>query len=143
MRQNLGIKNVYINSCHPGAAVGTSLGTGHQKAIGPTMERIVRSALSVTMGNTTADCAKTPVYLAGSKYVKDHETHGEFWTPNFSLLGRSYKGCGKEEYTALGRDEDERKKLWSVTVEAFNKAVSKEAIDTSEIVKRLIQDPNQ
>lgn len=139
LRQN-GIEHVYVNSCHPGNAINTALGTGHQTAVNPTMERVIRAGLDVVMGNSTADSAKTQVYLAGSKYVKEHDTHGEFWLPSFSVLRREYKGCESEEYTDLAKDEKEREKLWRITVEAFKKAIGEDAIDSVEIVKNLIKD---
>ncbi|EEA19087.1 hypothetical protein TMatcc_010369 [Talaromyces marneffei ATCC 18224] len=139
LHNQLGLTNIYINSCHPGNAIGTALGQGHQKGVNQTLERIVRAGLQVTIGNSTADSAKTQVYLAGSPYVRENDTNGEFWLPRFSLMGKAYKGCAREEYTALAKDEDERRKLWDVTIEAFRKAVGEDEIDSVDIAKRLVQ----
>ncbi|EED12299.1 short chain type dehydrogenase, putative [Talaromyces stipitatus ATCC 10500] len=138
LRQQFGLTNIYINSCHPGNAIGTTLGAGHQKAVHPILEKVVRAGLQVTIGNSTADSAKTQVYLAGSRYIKDHDTYGAFWEPSFSWIAKAYKGCAGEEYTELARDEVERKKLWDVTVEAFKKAVGEDEIGSVDIVKGLI-----
>lgn len=139
MRNTVSLANIYVNSCHPGNAIGTALGQGHQKGVNQTLERIVRAGLQVTIGNSTADSAKTQVYLAGSTYVKEHDAHGEFWVPSFSLVAKAYKGCAREEYTELAKDEGERKKLWDVTVEAFRQAVGEDEIDSVDIVKSLIR----
>jgi NAD(P)-dependent dehydrogenase (short-subunit alcohol dehydrogenase family) len=139
LRNLLGLTNIYVNSCHPGNAIGTTLGQGHQKGVNQTLEKIVRASLQVTIGNSTADSAKTQVYLAGSRYVKEHDTNGEFWLPSFSLIAKAYKGCAREEYTALVKDEDEKRKLWNVTIEAFREAVGEDEIDSVNIVKSLIQ----
>lgn len=139
LRNQLGLTNIYINSCHPGNAIGTALGAGHQKGVNQTLEKIVRAGLQVTIGNSTADSAKTQVYLAGSRDVKERDTNGEFWLPSFSLIAKAYKGCAKEEYTALAKDEGERKKLWDVTIEAFRKAVDEDEIDSVDIVKSLVR----
>jgi hypothetical protein len=140
LRQNCDVRDVYVNMCHPGNAIGTALGTGHQTAVNPTAERMIRSALDVAIGNSTLDSAKTQVFLAGSTYVKEHGTHAEFWSPSFSVLRRAYKGCAAEEYTVLGRDEEEREKLWRVTVDAFRKAVGEEEVESVEVVKNLIKE---
>ncbi|KAF5008839.1 hypothetical protein F66182_15615, partial [Fusarium sp. NRRL 66182] len=42
MRDKLGLTNIYVNSCHPGNAIGTTLGQGHQKGVNQTLEKIVR-----------------------------------------------------------------------------------------------------
>lgn len=139
LRNKLGLASIYVNSCHPGNAIGTTLGQGHQKGVNQTLEKIVRAGLQVTIGNSTADSAKTQVYLAGSGYVKEHDANGEFWVPSFSLIAKAYKGCAREEYTALAKDEDERKKLWDITIEAFKKAVGEEGIDSVDIVKSLVR----
>lgn len=139
LRNTLGLTNIYVNSCHPGNAIGTTLGQGHQKGVNQTLEKIVRAGLHVTIGNSTADSAKTQVYLAGSPYVREHDANGEFWVPNFSLIAKAYKGCAREEYTALAKDESERKKLWDVTIEAFRKAVGEDEIDSVDVAKRLVR----
>lgn len=100
---------------------------------------MIRAGLQVTIGTSTADSAKTQVYLAGSLSIKELNANGEFWVPNFSLLAKAYKGCAREEYSALAKDEGERKKLWDITIDAFKKAVGEEEIDSVDTVKSLIQ----
>jgi hypothetical protein len=102
------------------------------------MERAVRGFLNLLIGNSTKDSAKTQVYLAGSKSIKENGVHGENWQPAFSTFGSTYKGCASKEYTQLGRDEEERKKLWAVTVDALRKAVGEEEIESVETLKKLL-----
>lgn len=139
LRNKLGLTSIYVNSCHPGNAIGTTLGQGHQKGVNQTLEKMIRAGLQVTIGTSTADSAKTQVYLAGSLSIKELNANGEFWVPNFSLLAKAYKGCAREEYSALAKDEGERKKLWDITIDAFKKAVGEEEIDSVDTVKSLIQ----
>ncbi|CRG88291.1 hypothetical protein PISL3812_05320 [Talaromyces islandicus] len=136
--RNADIANIYLNACHPGNAINTTLGTGHQTAVNPTMERAVRGFLNLLIGNSTQDSAKTQVYLAGNKSIKEKGVHGENWEPEFSMFGSTYKGCAWKEYTQLGRDEEERKKLWNVTVDALRKAVGEEEIQSVETLKKLL-----
>ena len=54
------------------------------------------------------------------------------------MFGSTYKGCAGKEYTQLGQDEEERKKLWNVTVDALRKAVGEEEIESVETLKKLL-----
>lgn len=137
--RGLGMRHIYTNSCHPGAAIGTTLGDGHQKGVNETFGRLLRFTLAKTIGNTTIDSAKTQVYLASSKEIKDHDTNGEFWSPKWALITRSYQGCAAEEYTKLANDEHERKKLWDVTVDSFKKVVGEDEINSVELARNLIK----
>ncbi|QKX57472.1 uncharacterized protein TRUGW13939_04586 [Talaromyces rugulosus] len=136
--RNADLANIYLNACHPGNAIGTTLGTGNQTAVHPMMERAVRALLNVLIGNSTIDSAKTQVYLAANKSIKENSVHGENWEPAFTTFGGTYKGCAAKEYTQLGQDAEERKKLWDVTVGALRKAVGEEEIESVETLNRLI-----
>jgi hypothetical protein len=136
--RNADLANIYLNACHPGNAIGTTLGTGNQTAVHPVMERAVRALLNVLIGNSTIDSAKTQVYLAANKSIKEKDVHGENWEPAFSTFGGTYKGCAAKEYTQLGQDAEERKKLWDVTVDALRKAVGEEEMESVETLKKLI-----
>ncbi|KAH8694078.1 putative short chain type dehydrogenase [Talaromyces proteolyticus] len=141
--QNSDLPKIYLNACHPGNAIGTTLGTGNQASVSPTLERAIRSLLSITIGNSTKDSAKTQIYLAGSKTIKEKSIHGENWQPYFSAFGKTYKGCGSQEYTPLGKDEGERRKLWKVTVDALKKAVGDNEVNSIETLKKLINEGSE
>lgn len=102
-----------------GLVSATGIGKG-QKALGPYVEGLVRKLISL-FSNTVEDAAKTQVYLAASKDVREKDIHGEYWQAIWTWT-RAYSGVTSEEQTALGKDEEEQKKLWDVSEAAMKEA---------------------
>lgn len=126
--RKIGIKNVYINSCHPGNAVRTRMGKNFQSGVGPLLEKFIRALLSIAIGNRLEDCAKTQVYVSANPTVQSKDLSGLYWEPRWSFA-RTYRGCKPTELTELGRDPEEVKKMWNFTISALQKALSPEQFE--------------
>ena len=119
--QDRGVKNVFCNSCHPGTAGGTGLGSGSLGKVGDMIEPALRGLLGL-LGNTNADSAKTQTFLAASQAVKEKNIHGQYWTPVWSWTS-TYVSCKEDlPLTNLGNDQEEQKKLWYFSEKALKKA---------------------
>ena len=118
-----GITNIHVNACHPGRAPTTEIGDFQQTFMSPAANRWLKWALTLgyRVGNTVEDCAKTQVFLAASRRVAEEDVRGEYWSPKISW-GLRYVGCGKEELTALGRNELEWRQMWEVCDDAVQRA---------------------
>lgn len=116
------IHNIYVTGCHPGSVASSSLGAGEQIPISQTTQNLLKGLLN-RFSNTIPDSAKTQVYLAASREIVERDVHGEYWIPSWSWTLK-YKGCHKEELTALGRNEEEQKKLWLFSEKAVAEALS-------------------
>ncbi|KAI9801342.1 MAG: hypothetical protein M1825_003321 [Sarcosagium campestre] len=114
-----GIKNIYVNSCHPGMVSRTGL--GGKGALSPIAESAVRKLLAI-FSNTVEDAAKTQVHLAAGRQISDEEVHGQFWEPQCSWT-RAYTGCRKHELPALARDVGEELRLWEYSEAAVHDVV--------------------
>ncbi|KAI9828985.1 MAG: hypothetical protein M1832_000008 [Thelocarpon impressellum] len=115
-----GVRNVYCNSCHPGTATYTGLTNTDVHPVGGLFETMVRASIN-PFSNTTADAAKTQVYLAASKDVKESGVSGKYWEPVFSWMN-AYKSCKVASLGALAQDQQEQEKLWLYSEEAVKKA---------------------
>ena len=71
-------------------------------------------------GSTSEDVAKTQVYLAASKEIREKDVHGQYWTPTVTWRQR-YAQCHDQGLTALGKDEEEQRKLWKFSEAALKK----------------------
>ncbi|KAL9121747.1 MAG: hypothetical protein Q9187_001687 [Circinaria calcarea] len=121
--QARGITNVYCNSCHPGSAGGTGLGTGAiPGAVGRWVE-VSAKAIITRVANTNADSAKTQVYLAASKEIREKNIHGQYWVPKWSWTIRFLR-CEQEELTTLAKDQEEQRKLWELSERAVKDALA-------------------
>lgn len=67
--------------------------------------------------NTVDDAAKTQTYLAASDLIAQRDVRGQYWCPVWSWTQR-YVKCGEEGLTDLGKNEEERKKLWEFSERA-------------------------
>lgn len=120
--QGRGVKNVFVNACHPGNTPKTAIGDGQQPLVSPFFERVIKNFLGLFLRNSTSDAAKTQIVLSASKKIREDKIHGEFWVPVFSW-GGYYLRSQKEEITStLANDEDEWRKLWDFCEEAVNKS---------------------
>ncbi len=109
--QARGVNNVFCNVCHPGVAGATDLGNGGLGRLGDYFEPAIRGIVKM-VGNTNEDSAKTSVYLAASKEVKENHIHGQYWAPIWSWTSR-YVACKEDlPLTKLGADREEQAKLW-------------------------------
>ena len=116
-----GVKNVFCNTCHPGSAGGTRLGSGGLGKVGDLIEPFVRGILA-WVGNTNYDSAKTQTYLAASQEVKEKNIHGQYWKPIWSWT-LTYITCKEDlPLTDLGNDQEEQRKLWDFSEKALQKA---------------------
>ena len=119
--QSRGKDNVFCNACHPGVAGGTSLGNGGLGKVGDFLEPAIRGFVKM-IGNTTEDAAKTSVYLAASKEIKEKRVHGQYWAPIWNWTSR-YVACKEDlPLTPLGSDREEQRKLWDFSEKALQKA---------------------
>ncbi|KAH0558408.1 hypothetical protein GP486_004930 [Trichoglossum hirsutum] len=138
-----GVKTIKVNTCHPGTASSsysrmtrsvptnhpsinlgivssTSLGNGSLSPLGRFVEYFIRTLVGL-LDNTAADAAKTQVFLAAGKLVRDDDVHGEYWLPIFSW-SMQYCGCRPEEVTKLAMDEVEQEKLWAFCEDLVGRA---------------------
>ena len=69
------------------------------------------------------DSAKTQVYLAASKEIREKNVHGQYWVPKWTWTSRFIR-CEQEELTALAKDEEEQRKLWEFSERAVKDAVA-------------------
>ncbi|KAI9651623.1 MAG: hypothetical protein M1829_002587 [Trizodia sp. TS-e1964] len=116
-----GVQNIYCNTCHPGTVASTGLGAGAEQSIPPIFQRLIRKVMNV-FSNSLKDAAKTQVYLATSRDIRNNDVHGEFWMPVCSSWTRGYQRCQKQELLDLGRNELEEQKLWIFSEKAINEA---------------------
>ena len=92
-----------------------SLGPGFQW-----VERTIRGLVN-SFANTVEDSAKTQVWLAASRQVKERDIHGQYWVPLFSWRNW-YLNCQQEELNPVAKDEKEQRKLWEFSEKALEKA---------------------
>ena len=74
------------------------------------IESILRP-VTIAIGNTNADCAKTQTYMAASPEVREKKVHQQYWEPTWSWSNR-YVSCQQANQTSLARDQAEWKRLW-------------------------------
>ncbi len=118
--QDKGVSNVVCNTCHPGTAGGTGLGSGSLGRVVDAMEPVIRGIMAWT-GNTNEDAAKTQTYLAASTEIKAKNIHGQYWTPVWSWTN-TYVSCKEDlPLTDLGNDKEEQRKLWNFSEKALQK----------------------
>jgi hypothetical protein len=97
---------------NPGITPYTDIGKGQQPTVGKFIEAILKGLVNL-FGNSIDDSAKTQVWLSASPEVANRGSSGCFWGPVWKgWWTRTYDGSRQEELTALGKDEEERKKLW-------------------------------
>jgi len=104
-----------------GTVAETGMGKG-QKTVGPYLEGAIRGMVHVFC-NSVEDAAKTQVYLAASREIREKNVHGEYWVPTWTWT-QAYNGSKKQNLTALGKNEEEQRKLWDVSEEAMKKAAA-------------------
>jgi NAD(P)-dependent dehydrogenase (short-subunit alcohol dehydrogenase family) len=109
--------SIKVNACHPGIVAFTALGSGTLSLAGKYLVEPAVRFLANLLGNTAMDAAKTQVYLAAGREVRERDVHGEYWMPVFSWNGR-FCGCEAQEIAKAARDEGEWAKLWSFCEEA-------------------------
>ncbi|KAI9771120.1 MAG: hypothetical protein M1840_002471 [Geoglossum simile] len=109
--------SIKVNACHPGVVAFTTLGTGTLSPAGKYLvEPAVRFFVNL-LGNTAMDAARTQVYLAAGREVRERDVHGEYWMPVFSW-NRRFCGCRAQEIENFARDEGEWVRLWVFCEEA-------------------------
>jgi NAD(P)-dependent dehydrogenase (short-subunit alcohol dehydrogenase family) len=117
-----GCDNVYINTCHPGNAIMTTMGEGEQHVIPAFLHPYIKHAINFFMGQTIPDCAKTQTWLAASSEVRTNNLHGGFWRPVWTRWwSNKFLACKEEKLTPLAADEQEREKLWAWTKAVVDK----------------------
>ena len=86
----------------------------------PWVERTIRGIIN-SFANTVEDSAKTQVWLAANRQVKERDIHGQYWVPLFSWRNW-YLSCQQEELNPVAKDEKEQQKLWEFSEKALEKA---------------------
>ena len=116
-----GVDYVFCNVCHPGVAGGTGLGNGGLGRLGDYLEPAIRGFVKL-IGNSNVDSAKTSVYLAAAREVKERKIHGQYWEPTWNWTSK-YVACKEKlPLTELGSDQEEQSKLWDFSLKAIQKA---------------------
>lgn len=118
-----GINNVYVNSCHPGAAGTTGLADDVVLGSIGVFMRVIAKRILTAIANTAADSAKTQVFLAASKTIQDDDVSGVFWWPTWNWTNR-WVGCQKDagKLPAVAVDMNAAAELWTKSEEAMQKA---------------------
>ena len=112
-----------------GAGVAGETGFG-EGTVGPRFRWLQRAIKEtcIMLANTVEDSAKTQVWLAASKDVRERDIHGQYWVPVWSWANW-YLRCEEEEPTAVAKDEVEQRKLWEFSEMAMVKAGAGEKIE--------------
>lgn len=84
------VENVYVDSCHPGAAGATGIGDDVVHGMLLVLLKNAIKGLLKAVANTNVDSARTQVFLAASKKVRDEDIHGQFW---YDLRHAARNGC--------------------------------------------------
>ena len=118
-------------TCCPGVTGDSGFGSG---SLSPGLQWVESTIRGVMKGfaNTAEDSAKTQVWLAASRQVKEGDIHGQYWVPVFSWRNW-YLSCQQEELNRVAKDEKEQQKLWKFSEKALEKA-DHEGRETREIV---------
>ena len=102
-----------------GVAGSTGLGSGGFEAGGNWLEPVVRIAMKPL--NSNIDAAKTQIYLAAGKEIKERNVHGEYWAPVWTWLW-NYVETKEEKLGTVQNDEKRQRELWEFSEKAVEAA---------------------
>lgn len=106
-----GIRNVYVNSVHPGIIADTNLTGGDMRAYLPRWFLPIFLFLNRFFSISIEEGAKTQLYLATSPDVVSKEIHGQYWS-------QSKNGPVKGVVRGRGLDRKLATRLWENSEQA-------------------------